>query len=162
MTIISQNCRGLRNSSKVEVVKDLLRMDFPDILLLQETKIQEASLLSLSKKNWKNDAGMVVSACGSSGGLATLWIEELFSLEKSFKTQHWIFIELHHSQSKISFNIFNLYVPVNLQQKTKCLNSLANFLVANALSNLIVAGNLNITMDSKEKKRWIMWERSHA
>ena len=58
---------------KAEAVKDLLRMASPDILLLQETKIEEDSLLSLIKKNWKKDAGMDVSAQGSSGGLATLW-----------------------------------------------------------------------------------------
>ena len=94
MNIVSWNCRGLRNSSKVEVVKDLLRMASPDILLLQETKIEEANLLSLSKKNWKKESGMVVSARGSSGGLATPWIEELFLLEQSFKMQHCIFTKL--------------------------------------------------------------------
>ena len=80
MNIVSWNCRGLGNSSKTEAVKDLLRMAFLDILLLQETKIEEASLLSLSKKSWKKDAGMAVSAWGSSGGLATMWIDDLFSL----------------------------------------------------------------------------------
>ena len=75
MNIVSWNCRGLGNSLKAEAVKDLLRIASPDILLLQETKIEEANLLSLSKKNWKKDAGMVVSARGSSGELATLWIK---------------------------------------------------------------------------------------
>ena len=88
MNIVSWNCRGLGNSSKVEVVKDLLRMAYPDVLLLQETKIEEESLLSLSKKNWKKNAGKVVSARASSGGLVTLWKEELFSLENSLETQH--------------------------------------------------------------------------
>ena len=152
MNIVSWNCKGLGDSLKAEVVKDLSRMDYPDILLLQETKIEEASLLSLSKKNWKKDAGMAMSARGSSSGLATLWTEELFSLKKSFKTQHWIFIELRHSQSNISFNIFNIYVPVNFQEKRDCWNSLANFLAAYTPSNLIVVGDLNIKLDPKEKK----------
>ena len=94
MNIVSWNCRGLGNYSKDESVKDLSRMASPDILLLQETKIEEDSLLSLSKKNCKKNAGMVVSAQGSSGGLETPWTEELFSLEKSFETKHWIFTEL--------------------------------------------------------------------
>ena len=73
---------------KVEAVKDLLRMASPDVLLLQETKIEEDILLSLSKKNWKNNAGKVVSARVSSGGLETLWTEEMFSMVNSFETQH--------------------------------------------------------------------------
>ena len=65
--------QGLGTPSKVEHVKDLLIMASLDVLLLQETKIEEDSILSLSKKNWKKNAGMVVSARGSSGGIATLW-----------------------------------------------------------------------------------------
>ena len=53
-------------------------MDSLDILLLQESKIEEDRLLSLSKKNWKKNAGMAVSAQGSSGGLAIPWTEEVF------------------------------------------------------------------------------------
>ena len=102
---------------KVEAVKDLLRMASPDVLLLQETKIEEGNLLSLSKKIWKKHAGKAVSARGSSSGLATLWMEDLFSLENSFETQHWIFTKLRHISINISLVIFNLYVPINSQEK---------------------------------------------
>ena len=64
MNIVSWNCRGLGNSSKVEVVKDVLRIASPDVLMLQETKIEEGNLLSLSKKIWKKNAGKAVSAWG--------------------------------------------------------------------------------------------------
>ena len=94
MNIVSWNCGGLENSSKVEAVKDLLRMVSPYVLLLQETKIDEDSLQSLSNKKWKTNVGKVVSARGSAGGIATLWTENLFSLVNSHVTQHWIFSEL--------------------------------------------------------------------
>ena len=84
MNIVSWNCRGLGNSSKVEAVKDLLRMAFPDILLLQEMKIEESNILSLSKKSWNKFTGKVVSARGSSSCLETLCLEDLFFLKKSF------------------------------------------------------------------------------
>ena len=76
---------------KVEAVKDLVRMASPSILLLQETKIEEDCLLSLSKKNSKTNFGKVVSARCTTGGIATLWLENLFSLLSSHATQHWIF-----------------------------------------------------------------------
>ena len=94
MKILSLNCRGLGNPSKDEAVKDLIKMASLDILLLQETKIQEETLLSLSKTKWKNNAGKAVSARGSSGGLATLWTKDMFFMENSFETQHWIYTEL--------------------------------------------------------------------
>ena len=66
------------NPKKADAVKDLLRMEPSDILLLQETKIAEDALLLLSKTKWKKNFGMAVSARGTSGGLATLWYEEFF------------------------------------------------------------------------------------
>ena len=94
MNTVSWKCRGLGNPSKSEVVKDLIKMASANVLLLQETKVVEETLLSLNKMNWKKNSGIAVSARGSSGGLATLWAENTFSLENSFKTQHWIFTEI--------------------------------------------------------------------
>ena len=68
MQIVSWNCRGLRNPKKAEVVKDLLRIEPSDILLLQETKIDEDALLLLSKNSWKKNDGIVVNARGTYGG----------------------------------------------------------------------------------------------
>ena len=113
MNIVSWNCRGLGNSSKVEVVNDIIRMASPDVLLLQETKINEDSILSISSKKWKMNVGKDVSARGNAGGIATLWKENVFTLEQSHTLQHWIFSELRHTPSQKSFCLFNLYVPVN-------------------------------------------------
>ena len=49
MQIVSWNCKGLGNPIKAEAVKDLMRMDSTDILMLQETNIEEEALLFLSK-----------------------------------------------------------------------------------------------------------------
>ena len=92
MQIVSWNCRELGYPIKAEAVKDLMRMDPPDSLFLQETKIEEESLLLLSKTKWKLNSRKVVSARGSFGVLATLWCEENFHLKSWFFTQNWIFI----------------------------------------------------------------------
>ena len=86
MNIVSWNCKGLKNSSKSVVVKDLSRMASLDVLLLQETKIEEDCLLSLSNKNWKTNMGIGVSARGSASGIYTLWSENLFSSVKAHAT----------------------------------------------------------------------------
>ena len=117
MLITSWKCRGLGNPIKAVVVKDLMRMDPSEILLLQETKIEEEALLLISNKNWKLNAGKDVSARGTCGGLATLWSDEKFQLIFFYATQHWIFTELFHHSSKTSYALFNLYVPVNYKEK---------------------------------------------
>ena len=130
MQINSWNCRGLGNPSKVEVVKDLLKLAPSKILLLQETKIEGESLLLIIKNKWNLNSGKTVSARGSCGGLATLCSDENFHLNKWYSTQHWIFTELFHYSSKSTFSLFNLYV----------------------LANIILAGDLNINLALNEKK----------
>ena len=80
MNIVSWNCRGLGISLKDEFVNDLIIMDSPDVILLQETKIDEDSILSISSKKWKTNVGKVVSSIGTAGGIATLWTKNAFSL----------------------------------------------------------------------------------
>ena len=95
-------------------------MDSFDILLLQETKINEDSLLLLSNSKWNFHDGKAVSARGTSMGFATHWCEENFHLKRWFVTQHWIFTKLFHTSSKTSLALFNLYVPVNFDEKKEC------------------------------------------
>ena len=100
----------------MEVVNDLIRMASPNVLLLQEAKIDEGNLLSISNQKWKTNVGKVVSARGTASGITTLWPENHFSLISSHATQHWIYTEIHHSQSKTTRSFFNLYVSVNYQE----------------------------------------------
>jgi exonuclease III len=72
MCVVSWNCRGLGNPLKSEAVKDLLKNESPEILILQETKIEGETLLEIIKLKWKKNAGKDMSARGSSGGLTTL------------------------------------------------------------------------------------------
>jgi exonuclease III len=52
MKIVSWNCRGLGNSAKIEAVKDLMKVEPADILMLQETKIEGEAPLEISKNKW--------------------------------------------------------------------------------------------------------------
>ena len=87
------------------------------ILLLQETKIEEESILLIGNNKWKLNAGKAVSERGASGSLETLWCVENFLLKRWFATQHGIFTELYHFFSKISLALFNIYVLVNYIEK---------------------------------------------
>ena len=152
MQLVSWNYRGLGNPSNAEAVKDLLRMVPSEILLLQETKVEEEVLLILSKNKWKLNSGKVVSSRGTCGGLATLWCEENFQLKNSFSTQQWILTEHFHLASKISISLFNLYVTVKYTEKQACWKSISEFLEVNSLVNIVVAVNLNISLAPNEKK----------
>ena len=140
------------NPKKAEAVKDLLRMEPLDILLLEETKIVEYALLLLSKTKWKNNSRKVVSERGTSGGLATLWSKDVFLLKESYASQHLIFTDLQHIPSKNSLVLFNLYVPVNLIEKKDCWTTLSHFIETHSPNNIIMVGDLNIILDPMETK----------
>jgi exonuclease III len=57
MHVVSWNCRGFGNPSKVKAVKDLLKIESPEILMLQETKIEGETLLEINNLKWKKNAG---------------------------------------------------------------------------------------------------------
>lgn len=152
MKLASWNCRGLGNASKAEAVMDLRKIEPIDTLVLQETKIEGQALLDISKSKWKKSASKAVSSRGSSGGLATLSTEDSFSLKKSHETQNWIFTELTQCAIKLTISLFNLYVPVTYSEKRECWTSLLAFLDQHTPSNIILAGDLNIVLKSKEKR----------
>ena len=74
MQIVSWNCRGLGNPMKSEAVKDILKIESLEILMLKEIKIKGETLLDLSKQKWKKNAGKVVNARGTSRGMETLLV----------------------------------------------------------------------------------------
>ena len=133
-------------------------MEPSDILLLQETNIEEEALLSISMSKWKKNAGMVVSARGTSGGLESLWSDDKFLLKTLYATQHWIYTELQQLSSKISISLFNIYVPVMLLEKKDCWQSIHDVLSSKWPENIILAGDLNITLNAKEKREALLSE----
>ena len=61
MKLVSWNCRGLGSPAKVEAVKDLLKSEPADILMLQETKIEGETLLKVRKLKWGKNVGKAIS-----------------------------------------------------------------------------------------------------
>ena len=48
MKVVSWNCRGLGGENKVEAIKNIIKYERPDIMLLQETKMSDVEVLVLS------------------------------------------------------------------------------------------------------------------
>jgi exonuclease III len=152
MKIVSWNCRGLGNPANIEAVKDLMKVEPADILMLQETKIEGEALLEINKHKWQKNTGKAISARGTFGGIATLWKVEKFSLVNSYNTQHWRFTELKHTASKLTITHFNLYVPTLHNEKKDCWKTLNEFLEKKSPSNIIIVRDLNLVMNDKEKR----------
>jgi hypothetical protein len=101
---------------------------------------------------WNKGAGAAVSARGASGGIGSLWNSSTFELLKTEHYIHWILTILLHKESGIQVSIFNLYVLVLLEEKKDCWNKLKEFLSMHQIENIILVGDLNVTLSQGEKK----------
>ena len=72
MSVLSWNCRGLRNHRTVNALKRAWKKEAPICVFLMETKLS-TDQLNAKKQNWDYNQGLVVSSEGQSGGLALLW-----------------------------------------------------------------------------------------
>ena len=124
----------------------------PEVLLIQETKLEEDALLRASKSFWKKGLGRAVSARGASRGLATFWDSAKLDLVEEEGTTHWLFTKLLHKDSDQLVSLFNIYVPVSFIEKKECWDSLKLFLIHHNPENLVLPGDLNVTLALAEKK----------
>jgi len=62
MMVISWNCRGMGSKVKEEAMRSLIRTETPDILLVQETKLEDIVFLQASKKLWFKSEARAISA----------------------------------------------------------------------------------------------------
>ena len=133
-------------------MRDLIRIHKPEILLVQETKMEEPAILQVGKKFWKKGTGIGNNSRGASEGIATFWDPSLYDIEAEERTLHWVFTKLIHKQSGRKVSLFNLYVPILHAEKKDCWNTLESFLNLQQRENIIVVGDLNVTLAANEKK----------
>jgi hypothetical protein len=115
--------------------------------------MEDDSALHAGNTFWKKRSGEAVSSRGASGGLATFWDSSIFDLLVVHSTMQWIYTKLTHKVSGHQVSLFNLYVPILLTKKKYCWDSIEVFLSLHKPENIIIAGDLNVTLQAKEKKR---------
>ncbi|XP_075654781.1 uncharacterized protein LOC142624945 [Castanea sativa] len=87
MSLLSWNCRGLRNLRIVNALAKVVHKEESIIVFLMETKLKKDWIDLIKEKcNMKNC--FVVPSIGNSGGLILLWKEELKVDVKTFSQNH--------------------------------------------------------------------------
>eukprot|EP00253_Pinus_taeda_P022364 PITA_22364 len=114
--------------------------------------MEELPLLQTSKVFWKKGQGRAVSARGASGGIATFWNSDMYDFLQEKSSHHWLLTQLLHKESGQQVSMFNVYAPVLPNEKKICWNSLHSFLLEQNPGNIIIAGDLNVTLALDEKK----------
>jgi exonuclease III len=142
----------LRKYFKVEALKDLVSLEKPSVILLQETKMEEIVALESAKKALKNNNGLALSSTGASGDILTLWDEKLWQLEVSFRAKHWILTILRNKDFDSKYSFINVYMPNQYSEKLDCWSSLFALKDSIDLNTVIVGGDFNTHLNQGEKK----------
>ena len=137
---------------KEEAMKSLVRLERPDILLIQETKIKEREFLHKSKWFWGKGGGIIVSSRSTSRGLGILWDETCFEKIIVKLNWNWIFGQFLQLHTKEIVNLFNISSPVILRDKKTCWQSIKDLANEIQMDNVILAGEMNITLIQEEKR----------
>ena len=123
MILVSWNCRGMGSSLKANAVRDLIKAEQPDFLLLQETKISDQEFQNSMTKNRKYE-GIATSAIGASGGIGVIWKKSNWNLTSNKQNRWWIRIDMQSSDLKEEYTIYNVYAPPHFRDKATCWESL--------------------------------------
>eukprot|EP00253_Pinus_taeda_P018624 PITA_18624 len=138
------------SSLKANAVRDLLKFEQPDLLLLQETKISDQEFHNHTKRN-KNYSGTSISAAGASGGIGTIWNKNKWELINQNSHSWWVRTDIQNKASKEDYTIYNIYAPNHYRDKASCWDTITTNLLSVQGRNIFLGGDLNLIRNADEK-----------
>lgn len=152
MNCISWNIRGLDCPRKKRFMKNILITDQPDILLIQETRLDMDNLTLLQKSCFKQYNYIVSLATGSARGIMTLWKISQYDLTSSITTKHSITTTLKIIGANGSICVTYIYAPHKVVERIKMLQSISQLLDSIHQPFKIVAGDFNMVLNLVERR----------
>lgn len=149
MNIISWNIRGLNGAHKQEIIRNLIRDQRPNILMIQETKMKKDFLEKIKFINMMS--GETSDAEGASGGLLTLFNTKHFRIEAIFNEGNVLLCHVHHIHSKENWFLLNLYAPNNKRGRQNYWTKVGNLVQSSNLKKGIIMGDFNTPLMDGEK-----------
>eukprot|EP00253_Pinus_taeda_P011111 PITA_11111 len=152
MKLTSWNLRGLNSPGKLRIIKNMIKMEQPQICCLQETKCNSSTLGNILLRAWLGSQLVAVDASGASGGLAIAWNAQALTLSDFHASHHIIQTTFHIIGTNIHGHLTNVYFPQEAGNKITLLNTIEalNF---NRIHPLwIIGGDFNMITKLEEKQ----------
>ncbi|XP_059067365.1 uncharacterized protein LOC131858218 [Cryptomeria japonica] len=149
MKIISWNIRGLNSPHKQDVLRNLVREHKPDIVIIQETKMNKEKVEKI--KLFKDGEVFSGISDGASGGIAIFWNLRRVSGEPVKQDINLDFIRFHHIGDGTSLLLTNIYAPNNRFGRRKFWKKLEAIRVLYKEDMWIVMGDFNTPLQDNEK-----------
>jgi exonuclease III len=134
------------------MLRDLIFVEKPDIVLLQETKCTTEDIDRLLPYCWKQGEAISTAATGTTGGLAILWNTNSLLMENFITTKWTITVDYRLIGSNKPGHLTNVYGPANPRDKQAFLRNLEYLSNLTRYNRWIVGGDYNLIRSLEEKK----------
>jgi exonuclease III len=151
MKIITWNIRGLNDRSKQRILRDCIRAENPDVLLLQETKCTGVEAETIFHRSWHGCDFIHSDSAGASGGLAILWNPNTVTLNRPFSTIGTLTTHFTVTGSTQEGAITNVYGPQSQQDKESFMKWINHIKTLLSTPNWILGGDFNMILTLEEK-----------
>ena len=157
ISILSLNVRGLRNQVKRRSIFRFLKDQNCQIYLLQETFSEQKD-----EPIWKSEWGGAIffshGSTHSKGVSILINPSSKLNVEVTGKDLDGRIVSINLIYNSAKMSICNIYAPNDSQQQQKFLLTLNRHLMSHTeISNLIVGGDWNVTLQARDKKGGIPW-----
>ncbi|GLU16530.1 hypothetical protein SLE2022_329610 [Rubroshorea leprosula] len=152
MKVLSFNVRGLGNMVKRRELGRLVREEKPNLLFLQETKLEGVEEW-LCKKLWYSDDfdWNMKSSVGASGGLICMWDKSLFVKLGEFTGDGYLGIKGQWGVKKEVCFFVNIYAPNDRKKKAALWDELRQRIVEEG-GRWMLAGDFNAVRSMDERR----------
>lgn len=144
--------RGLGREEKRKVVRNAIDQSKPDVIFLQETKLNEGRECALREWMRARRLGMEsVPAIVAAGGLAVLFKKDVFSCIDVVRGDTFILLHLRIQQNQEDVMVCNVYGPHERRGRELVFNEIGELLEGFA-GRVVVGGDFNTILNDGERR----------
>lgn len=150
LSLLNWNIRGMNSSKKKQILHDLIDLEKIDVIMIQETKMENFSTRQLRKISHRFDLWHWVPAIGRSGGI-------LFGGDSNkIKVLRWeahrfcLDIQLENKLDSSIWQLTIVYGPVNMSLK-KSLWAELDLVQQHNIPLWVVCGDFNVILNRSER-----------
>ncbi|GKA82834.1 RNA-directed DNA polymerase, eukaryota [Tanacetum coccineum] len=145
------NVNGLRGVKKKDWIKELIDVNSPMFIGIQESKLVNFDQ-SCIRSIWPHSYVTFASSdsVGASGGILTMWDSRVFSMEQSFCNRNYVGVYGSWIGVSSKIGLINVYSPQSSSQKEELWVSIEN-LIASVNITWVIFGDFNVVRSAGER-----------